>query len=78
MKVQKNIFTIETAKGFIDIKENVEYKWCKQLGFFRLEDNDIIAWYPGSYERGTPSYFSIKNILNISDNYSSFPTPNKI
>ena len=75
MKTSKTIFALDTPKGSINIKENVKYSWCKQRGFFKMEDDDIFAWYPGSYETGTPSYFGIKNILNISDYQNSFPTP---
>jgi hypothetical protein len=71
------IISLSSNEGMITLFENTLYSWCKQLGFFRKEDDDIIAWYPRSYDTGTPSYFSVKNIMNISDNYNSFPTPNK-
>ena len=79
MKSQKHILTLESPTGIVMIKENVEYVWCKQHGFFKQEDDDLFAWYPGTslIGTGTPSYFAKRNILNISDNYNSFPTPNK-
>ena len=75
MKIKKPILILETPVESIIIKENIEYSWCKQHGFFKQEDDDIFAWYPGSYENGTPSSFSKRNILNISDNNNSYPTP---
>jgi len=77
MKSQKHVLTLESPKGIVTIKENVEYVWCKQHGFFRKEDDNIFAWYPGSYSTGTPSYFNEASILHVCDNYNSFPTPNK-
>jgi hypothetical protein len=74
MKVQNSVLSINSPKGIITIKENVEYSWCKQHGFFKIEDDNIFAWYPGSYEKGTPSYFSDRSILYVCDAYDSIPT----
>lgn len=67
------IISINSTEGMITLFEKTLYSWCNQLGFFLKEDDDIIAWYPGSYEKGIPSYFSAKNITDISTNQCSFP-----
>jgi hypothetical protein len=73
-KREKAIFNLTSSAGVIEIYENKNYTWCNQHGKFLKEDDDIFAWIPG--QNGTPSYFSQKDIQNISTN-QGIPTISK-
>ena len=61
------ICTIYIGSGNIVLTEKVQYNWAGQLGFFRKEDDNIIAWMPGSTGEGIPTYYSPAIIQKISD-----------
>jgi hypothetical protein len=65
-KMPTKLMEITALLGTIEIYNNTCYTWCGQKGFFIKEDDDIFAWIPG--QNGTPSYFSQKDIQNISTN----------
>jgi len=61
------IFTIATTEGNISIVESTQYNWAGQKGFFRKEDDNIIAWMPGANGEGIPTYYSPAGIQRLSD-----------
>jgi len=61
------IFTITLSDEIVSIREKVQYNWAGQKGFFRKEDENIIAWMPGATGEGIPTYYSPAGIQRLSD-----------
>jgi hypothetical protein len=67
-----NLFQLTNSVGTVEIYSNTDYLWCKQIGRFIQEDDDIFVWQPAG--GGSPSYFNTTAIQHIANN-QTFPKP---
>ena len=67
-----NLFQLTNSVGTVEIYSNTDYLWCKQIGQFIREDDNLFAWQPAG--GGTPSYFNSASVQHIANN-QTFPKP---